>query len=72
MTKTSKYRGVSLTNKPGKHKYWRASIKVDGELTWLGYFPYTDEGERAAAKKYDIACIKVGRKPVNILKPVES
>ena len=51
-----KYKGVDLKKKTVKGKdylYWRSRIKIGEKETFLGYFPYTPEGEIQAAKVYD-------------------
>jgi len=62
---SSKYLGVSKMNYINRDKktriitsqgiYWKAQIRYKGELIGLGTFPYTNEGEIAAAKAYDNA-----------------
>jgi hypothetical protein len=48
--KTSKYIGVSLRI---ERPYWTSYITVNKKMIFLGRFPYTQEGEKMAAKKYD-------------------
>jgi len=53
---TSGIKGVSfyIKKRNGKiYKYWRSVIRYNNKLTTLGYFPYTEEGKIAAAKRYD-------------------
>jgi hypothetical protein len=64
----SKYKGVcSWIKHQDKTLYWRMGITRYGE-TARKDFPYTDEGEKMAAKAYDLKRIEFGLKPVNILK----
>lgn len=54
ITSTSQYLGVSICSvQGGRYKYWQVSIKAEGKCKALGTFPYTDEGEILAAKRYD-------------------
>jgi hypothetical protein len=46
-------------------KNWR---KDSWLTTYGGYFEFTEEGERMAAKSVDLERIKRGLEPVNILK----
>lgn len=58
---TSKYLGVNKsTMKKGErvNVYWRADIRVDGKPKFLGYFPFTKEGEVCAAIVRNEAAIK--------------
>lgn len=63
---SSVFLGVSVCKsktklKNGKYNLyfsWRATIKAEEGLKHLGNFPYTIEGEIAAAKKYDEAAKK--------------
>ncbi len=59
---SSIFLGVSVGKEPyygGKRpRYWRARISVNKEIFALGLFPYTPEGEIAAAKCYDEAAKK--------------
>ena len=71
MGKYSDYKGVSFlpagrTNKTGirARDHWVATTTVNGS-TWMKHC----ETERGAAMQYDIKMIKLGRPPVNILKP---
>lgn len=53
---SSKYLGVMIcrsTRPTGKSIAWQARICYDGRQRYLGCFPYTNEGERAAAARYD-------------------
>jgi hypothetical protein len=58
----SKYFGVAVKkvkSSSGKiHKYYSASIKARGVYKFLGSFPFTNEGELAAANAYKEASIK--------------
>lgn len=47
----SKFKGVSPSIK-GKYKYYISTIFVNGKTIW-GAFPYTSDGEIAAAKHYN-------------------
>jgi hypothetical protein len=59
---SSKYNGVYFKQRSSK---WEAYIKInDGERIQVGTFT----NEREAAKAVDIARIKNGLEPVNILK----
>ena len=60
---TSKYLGVNLSRVEDKNrgyinKYWRADIRVEGKIKFLGYFPPTAEGEKCAALARNEAAIK--------------
>jgi hypothetical protein len=48
----SKFLGVSIAIR-GPKKYWRCTIKLNGRLTSLGYFPFNKKGEREAASRYN-------------------
>ncbi len=52
---TSRFKGVSYKK---RDEIWVAQITVDKKKLWLGQFPYTSEGEVAAAKCYDEAAKK--------------
>src|SRR6202453_5284952 len=52
--RSSIYKGVSLSRRKNKTKPWKAYIKVDGKLIWLGY----SRDEIGAAKMYDEAAKK--------------
>lgn len=53
----SKFLGVSIAvRKP--YTYWRAVISVNGKLTSLGYYEFTDSGEIEAAIAYNNAAKK--------------
>lgn len=57
----SKYLGVSLNKDKRNRKgdvYWMATICVNYKKHNLGRFPFTNEGEILAAKKYNEAAIK--------------
>jgi hypothetical protein len=57
VNKLSKYKGVSRAIQ-GKYSYWRAFIKpTGGKMIHLGQFPFTEEGELLAAKKYNEAAL---------------
>ena len=60
---TSKYNGVSYNNRREK---WIARITIDGEFVEAG----GHEHERDAAKAVDMALIRRGKQPINILKPL--
>jgi len=62
--KTSRYVGVSWSQREG---YWRAEIRVNYELIWLGSFDSEKEAAQAwnaAALKYRGAKAKLNRIPV--------
>lgn len=59
--KSSKYKGVSWNT---KNKNWKAAITYKGEHISLGQH----KQEKDAAKAYDMALIRRGKDPVNILK----
>ncbi len=50
----SQYLGVSKYNLPKRNLKWKAQIKKDNKIIYLGIFPYTKEGEIEAAKAYDL------------------
>ena len=52
---SSKYRGV-YRNK-GKSKPWKAEIRIDGKMKYLGYHATEEE----AARAYDAEGARVGR-----------
>jgi hypothetical protein len=57
----SKYKGVCFETKiNGIYKYekWVCYIFIDKKRKRMGWFPFTEEGEIAAAKKYNEAAIK--------------
>lgn len=64
--RSSQFKGVSkfTDNKKRKHKehvpkeYWKSEIRVNKKSIFLGLFPYTPEGEIAAARAYDEAAKK--------------
>jgi hypothetical protein len=56
----SKYKGIYETRSHHGKKYWEARKMINGLKYSCGKFPYTDEGERAAALAYDKYCIKHG------------
>lgn len=51
----SKYKGVSMKQNTSNIKFWFSAIKYNYINYHLGKFPYTKEGEIAAAKRYDLA-----------------
>lgn len=53
----SKYKGVAIHKKPQRN-FWRARISYKGKTASLGCFPFTSEGEKAAARAYDKAALK--------------
>ena len=53
---SSKYRGVSLY-KHSKSKPWRAHIKIDGKLKYLGCYATEEE----AAGAYDAEAARLGQ-----------
>jgi hypothetical protein len=56
--RTSRFKGVCkhIVNHPyGTYQYWRAKIATGGRTRDIGYYPYTAEGEIAAALAYDAA-----------------
>lgn len=54
ITSTSKYLGVYvIKNKNGEPKYYGCQININNKSTNIGSFPYTPDGEVAAAKAYD-------------------
>ena len=60
---TSKYLGVNTANVKDKKRgyvntYWRADIRVDGKPKFLGYFPFTKDGEILAAIARNNAALK--------------
>ena len=51
----SKYKGVSTTGGK-KYRYWRASLSCGGKKRiWGKQFPFTERGEKDAARAYDKA-----------------
>lgn len=50
---TSIYKGVNLRRKRGRKDKWECRITVSKKDIYLGYFPFTREGEINAAKRYD-------------------
>lgn len=53
---SSKFLGVTLKIKRRRttdNKFWYAQIRKDGKTLFLGSFPYTENGEKAAAEMYD-------------------
>ncbi len=71
---SSKYKGVHKRTRATKKKtynYWVAAIKVLGKLIFLGYFPFTPDGEIQAALKYNKAAIKYKKEfaKINIINP---
>lgn len=52
---SSKYLGVAYNKRDNK---WQANIRINKKLLFLGYFPFTNEGEINAAKTYNKAAIK--------------
>lgn len=69
MKTRSNYHGVCrIRDLSGRYK-WSATKTVKGKSFYYGRYPYTDEGERAAALAYDKQCIKMGiYDNLNILK----
>jgi len=63
--KSSKYKGVSCVKHKGKYIFWRAEFNHP-----TGRMKSTHKTEREAAKAYDMFRIKIGKPPVNILKPL--
>jgi hypothetical protein len=58
-TALSRYRGVTRTNRQySTGGQWGAHIRYRDELHFLGSFPFTNEGELAAARAYDDAARK--------------
>lgn len=53
---TSMFLGVTRAIR-GNYVFWRATIRVNKKLMSLGYFKYTDEGERQAAEAYNKAAL---------------
>ena len=65
----SKYKGVYEHKSPQGKRYWQSRKMISGVQHTCGKFPYTDEGERAAALAYDKHCIRNGiYDDLNILK----
>lgn len=62
----SKYLGVCYNK---RNDSWVSYIYYNGKRKTLGSYPHTDEGERNAALRYDMAAATLGL-PTNILKPV--
>ena len=66
----SKYKGVEYHTWRGQgrpHVYWRARKSVCGQCIVNKCFPFTEDGERDAAKAVDLALIRNGLPPINIL-----
>ena len=64
----SKYKGVCYYHDNcGRSNHWALNCYITGNKSFKRY-PFTEEGEREAAKAYDTICIINGKKPVNILK----
>jgi hypothetical protein len=71
---SSKYKGVHKrirVTKKKTHNYWVSGIKVLGKLIFLGYFPFTKDGEIQAALKYNEAALKYQKEfaKINIINP---
>lgn len=65
----SKYTGVYYSwARSNRTHYWFIFVYGDGGRNTKS-FPYTDEGEREAAKAWDLNLISRHMQPVNILKP---
>jgi len=47
--KSSQFKGVSYDR---THNCWRAQMRIYGKVRPLGTFPYTEQGEKDAAKAY--------------------
>ena len=65
----SKYLGVThrIDKRNGRNiNYWQAQIRKDGRTNFLGYFPYTNDGEIEAAKAYDKAAINIHKDFANL------
>ena len=62
----SKYKYVYKSKFSGKY-YWEGQVSRKSKL-----FPFTDDGERSAAKWADMRLINDGREPVNVLKKLTS
>jgi hypothetical protein len=56
----SKYKGVYIHKSPNGRKYWESRKMISSVTHSCGKFPFTDEGEKAAALAYDKYCIKNG------------
>lgn len=58
---SSKYLGVyllTINRKNKTYKYYTSSINFNKKRVLLGWFPYTEEGEKQAALAYNEAAIK--------------
>jgi len=65
----SKFLGVSVITqklKSGTKKIWVASIRVKYKYKYLGWFPFTNEGEIEAAKAYDEGAKKYFKEFANL------
>src|SRR5271157_2247714 len=53
---TSGYKGVSWYERYSK---WSSYIRLKGKRIFLGYFPGTAKGRKAAARRYDVEAVKL-------------
>jgi len=60
----SRYIGVYAHKRVGRNWHWSAQATGEGKNNYLGFFPFTKEGEEAAKKAYEEYIADVPRKKI--------